>query len=355
MSTTCDLAVAQAATVAMLTVGPQGIITGVGGVPSDFGISSTIVGRQWLAAIAEWHPTNPTADERVPLPCRFHAVTPNATHVTIEACRFPFPDESASLVALIRMEETAGAESESPALRAGYTALSARQQQLSGLGELAASVAHEINNALTLVHGWLNLLRDDVPEDHSQRPAIDLVIAETDRIADLTRNLLQVARSQEEQTQDVDLAALLHDLITLTTYQMNNASIELRTQVPEYLPTVRGSSGRLKQALLNLLVNARQAMPSGGTLTVRVERQADAQLCIHLEDTGAGIPEDVQSRVFSPFFTTKQDGTGLGLPVTRKIVEDHGGTLDMQSTPNRGTQFTLRLPVGVRAARAANS
>ena len=345
MSTTGDVAGAPSATVALFTIDRGGIITGIEGLVSDLGIADTVIGRPWTEALTEWRPTNPTPEDLTRRPSRFSATTPNARSVIVDLSPLPSTNGPESLVAFLRPNNLAP-----PAAR--ESSLTARQQQLCSLGELAAGVAHEINNALTLVSGWLTLLNDDRPQDHSRRAGLDLVLAEADHIAALTRNLLQFARSAEEELQHVNLRVILEELLSLVRYQMETSGIQLDTCPADQTPSIRGSSGRIKQAVLNLLLNARHAMPSGGKITIRLEPEPH-HVRLSIEDTGSGIPENVQPQVFDPFFTTKQDGTGLGLPVTKQIVEDHGGTLHMESTPNVGTRFILRFPALTAAQEPA--
>jgi signal transduction histidine kinase len=125
---------------------------------------------------------------------------------------------------------------------------------------------------------------------------------------------------------------------------MEKNRIVVDSQIAPDLPTVCGSAGRLKQALLNLLVNARQAMPDGGRITISADRERDGRVAVAVEDTGCGIPSELHAHVFRTFFTTKSDGTGLGLPITKKIVEDHGGMIQMESEPGHGARFTIHLP-----------
>jgi len=249
----------------------------------------------------------------------------------VELLRLPADDAAgASILALFREEQT--------------STLTSQQQHLGSVGEISAIVAHEINNALTLLTGWLDLIREDLPDDDPRRPTIQLLMGEAMRIGTLTRNLLDVRRACEEETVVLDLRSVLSEVLNFVHHEMEKGCIEVESRIAAELPPIRGSSGRMKQALLNLLVNAGQAMPSGGRLVVVAERDGTDHIRVDVEDTGCGIPEDALQRIFSPFFTTKRDGSGLGLPVTQRIIEDHKGTLRLESQPGKGTRFTLRLP-----------
>jgi len=137
-------------------------------------------------------------------------------------------------------------------------------------------------------------------------------------------------------------------VLALVRNDMQNSNIKVESRLAGDLPLIRGTSARLKQALLNLLLNARQAMPSGGSVTVSADVDAQSFVRVAVEDSGCGIPKEARGRVFNPFFSTKENGTGLGLSVTRRIVEDHGGSLQLESEPGVGTRFTMRFPATVQ-------
>jgi two-component system NtrC family sensor kinase len=219
-----------------------------------------------------------------------------------------------------------------------------RLQQLCAVGEVSCGVCHEINNALTIVCGWLEVLRGDLGSDSPHLPTIELLRREAERLALLTRNLQEVARGENETPVDLNLKELLDEVAGLVSNDMEKNNIVFKTDLDAELPSVRGSVGRLKQALLNLLVNARQAMPKGGEILLAAHK-ADGQVALSVQDNGCGIPMELHARIFNTFFTTKPDGTGLGLPITKKIVEDHGGTIQLESAPQLGSRFTIRLPV----------
>jgi signal transduction histidine kinase len=224
------------------------------------------------------------------------------------------------------------------------TALPYRLQQLCAVGEVACTVSHEMNNALTLVCGWLEVLRGELGENSPHSRTINVLREEAARTAELTRNLQEVARGASETPRDLDLNELLAEVTGLVRREMEKNRIVVDSQIAPDLPTVCGSAGRLKQALLNLLVNARQAMPDGGRIVITAGRERDGRVAVAVQDTGCGIPMELRSHVFRTFFTTKSDGTGLGLAITKKIVEDHGGAIQMESEPGRGARFTIRLP-----------
>ena len=318
-------------TVASVGIDKGGVIISLDGAADRFGLDSQIIGRPWNDAFPDWDmPPLPSLspDE---YPCRLQATAPSCQTVEVSLFWLSQANREPLIHALLSGDAA--------------VTLTDRQQQLCALGELSAAVAHEINNALTLLQGWLDLIHADLPEGDANRQTLELLLGESQRIARLTGNLLQVARGAQETSTSLNVSDLIGEVVSLVNYEMRNSDIEIENALPDHLPLVSGSSGRLKQALLNLLVNARQAMPNGGKVRISAQGGDDGNLAVVIEDTGCGMSPDVRNRVFSPFFTTKENGTGLGLPVTRKIIEDHGGTLELESQASVGTRFTLRLPI----------
>ena len=318
-------------TLATVIVDKFGIIAAADGAAGGVAFGRDFVGRLGAQFLSDWGLPDSFPDSPEAYPIRVRSASPKGEPVCVDIFRLPPGDREQPVVVLIRPAET--------------SALSFRLQQLSGVGEIACNVSHEMNNALTIVCGWLEVLRGDVGNDSPHLPTIDLLRREAARLAELTRNLQEVARGGAEAPEDLDLKKLLADVTSLVHYDMEKNKIALETRISEDLPLVRGSSGRLKQALLNLLVNARQAMPAGGRITLVAAPDHDGHMCLAVRDTGCGIPAELHSRVFHTGFTTKPDGTGLGLSITKKIVEDHGGTVQLESAPGQGACFTIKLPV----------
>lgn len=328
--------------VGLVVVNESGIIAALDGPTERFGIMSDAVGQPWDEAFAPWDVPVLWHEDASALPCRLFATSPTGEPVSMEFFRIPVSKDSSP--------GAAGAEKPSIIvhLRGDLAhSIPEKQQQLCSLGELAAGVAHEMNNALTLVVGWLDLLFADMPEGDSRRDTLELLMNESMRVSKLTNNLLEVARGAGAPPQPLDVSQILEEVLALVRNEMHNSNIKLESRLPPELPAIRGTSARLKQALLNLLLNARQAMPSGGRVTISADVDEDSFVRVAVEDTGCGIPQDVQAQIFNPFFTTKKNGTGLGLSVTRRIVEDHGGSIQLESRPGSGARFTMRLPVMV--------
>ncbi len=225
-----------------------------------------------------------------------------------------------------------------------------RSARLAAVGEMAAGVAHELNNPLTTISGFVELLLDDLPEDLPQRADLALVLREARRARNVVRNLLNFSRPGENVRVHVDINELISEVLTLVQHLVRTSGIELRIQFWDDLQPVRADPNQIKQVLLNLIHNALQAMPHGGVLTLQTRpkrRRRKRWLTISVEDNGVGIPQENLARIFEPFFSTRPvgSGTGLGLSVSYGIVKEHGGFIEVESTPGEGSCFTIWLPV----------
>jgi signal transduction histidine kinase len=221
--------------------------------------------------------------------------------------------------------------------------------KLAAVGEMAAGIAHELNNPLTSVTGFAELVMDELPQDSPLRPDLDLVIRESRRARDVVRRLLDFARQGESARANASLNKVVEDVVALTRHLIHTNGVELSLHLQEDLPWVSMDENQMKQVLLNLVHNALQAMPAGGQLeivTAAAQKIGREGVIVSVRDTGVGIPPENQARVFEPFFTTKADrgGTGLGLSVTYGIVSDHGGEIELVSQPGVGSLFTVWLP-----------
>ncbi|RMG36251.1 MAG: sensor histidine kinase [Planctomycetota bacterium] len=221
-------------------------------------------------------------------------------------------------------------------------------QRLSTLGELSASITHEFNNILTTVINYAKMgLRHK--DEATRDKAFDRILSAAQRAARLTSGVLAYARHGGRRRQPYPLAGLVEDVLVLVEKDLSKHRIELNTRF-EADPQVVVNPGEIQQVVLNLIVNARQAMDPGGRLTVGV-RESGAFGELVVADSGRGIPRDVLPRIFEPFFTTKQadasgqGGTGLGLALCRRVIEEHGGRIRVESAVGRGTRFTIKLPI----------
>jgi signal transduction histidine kinase len=224
-------------------------------------------------------------------------------------------------------------------------------ERMMALGEIAGGVAHEINNPLTTVSGWLQILLSEVGDDEKRRAPLQLMNDEVARIANIVHHLLTFGRRMPSELQLVRTNRLLTDVLALIEYQIRNENIEVMIDLASDLPMVMGDANQLKQVFLNIIVNARQAMPDGGMLTITTDTTADGSIEIALGDTGGGMPAEVIERVFEPFYTTKADrgGSGIGLFLCRNIIKDHDGVMTVSSRPGEGTTFIITLPGACKA------
>jgi signal transduction histidine kinase len=221
--------------------------------------------------------------------------------------------------------------------------------KLAAVGEMAAAIAHELNNPLTSVTGFAELALSDMPQESETRKDLEIVMREAVRARDVVRRLLDFARQSESTRARASLNDVVDDVVALSRHLIHTSGVELRLALEEDLPWILVDVNQMKQVLLNLIHNALQAMPSGGELTIATESTARAGrdwIKVSVQDTGVGIPKLDQTRIFEPFYTTKgQDGgTGLGLSVTYGIITDHGGQIDVESQPGAGSKFSVWLP-----------
>jgi len=212
-------------------------------------------------------------------------------------------------------------------------------EKQTALGRLSAGLAHEIRNPLTSIKALFQALRN---EPELRQEDIEMVLAAVNQMDDLVAKFLGFARSDSFHSNDIYANAILKQILQLVHFQLKNQQIELVLEL-EKLPPVKGDDDMIRQALLNLVMNAIEAMPFRGRLTL-ASRVADRQVEISVKDTGVGIPETIKDKIFDPFFTTKPEGTGLGLGIVYNIAQLHNGTVAFVSD-NDGTTFTLRLPV----------
>jgi signal transduction histidine kinase len=222
--------------------------------------------------------------------------------------------------------------------------------RLAAVGEIAAGVAHELNNPLTTIAGFTELVLDDLPPNAPQREDLALVLQEARRARDVVRRLLDFSRQDESLRAPADINEILGEALALVHHLARVNGVEIQYVPWDALPLIRMDRGQIKQVILNLVQNALHAMPRGGTLVLQTtpERQDDRSwVALRVLDTGEGIPVELIPRVFEPFFTTKPpgQGTGLGLSISNHIVVDHGGFMEVDSQSERGTCFTVWLPV----------
>ncbi|HVL66664.1 MAG TPA: ATP-binding protein [Vicinamibacterales bacterium] len=232
-------------------------------------------------------------------------------------------------------------------------------EKMASLGLLAAGVAHEVNTPLTGISSYTQMLLQGAEPDDPKTRVLEKIERQTFRAAKIVNGLLNLARPAQVDSGPVDVNAVINDVLSLLEHQFRSGRIQVRKELAAVSPVVLGIEYKLQQVFLNLFLNARDAMPRGGWLTI-VTRDGTEGAVVEVSDTGSGIPPDHLSRIYDPFFTTKDigKGTGLGLSITYGIVQEHGGTITCDSTVGQGTKFTLTLPLAAsraaEATRAAN-
>lgn len=229
-----------------------------------------------------------------------------------------------------------------------------RAEHLATLGEMATGLAHEIRNPLAGIAGVIEIIGRDLPGTSPARAVVKDVRQEIARINHIVTDLLQTARPHPPKVRRSDLNTTVEHAVMLGRQQALAKSVEIALHKDPSLPEVEHDSDQIHQVLLNLLLNALQAIDKNGKVTVIVEKQGKNAV-VEVTDNGRGIPPENLPNIFRPFFTTKGDGTGLGLSLARRIVEDHQGRIDVTSTLGKGTKFTVVLPLQrVAALQAAN-
>ena len=219
-----------------------------------------------------------------------------------------------------------------------------RAERLYVAGQLSAGLAHELRNPLASISGAAGILKRGHASSEDHRACLEIIEKETQRLNKLLSGFLDFARPRAPRFQKVDLTLVLDSVTALAAHATGAESIELRREIEGPLPEVDCDPEQMKQVILNLLINAIQATPGRGVVRVGVSAGRD-RVSLFVRDEGCGIPADQRDHIFTPFFTTKDNGTGLGLAVAAKIVEQHGGLLTASSNPGKGMTFQLELPL----------
>lgn len=218
-----------------------------------------------------------------------------------------------------------------------------KADRLSALGELSAGVAHEIRNPLGAIKGAAEILQDDYGPEDPKREFVQILLKETDRLNTIVREFLNFARPKQPEFQEADINEVIEAVLALCGQAARSSGVSVEKELDRMIGPRNLDASLLKQAFLNLCLNAIQAMPRGGTLRVRTFR-LEKGISAAFSDTGAGIPAADLKKLFQPFFTTKKDGTGLGLAITYRIIQNHRGSIDVVSEEGKGTTFTVTLP-----------
>lgn len=224
-------------------------------------------------------------------------------------------------------------------------------EKFSAIGELVAGIAHEIGGPLSVISGSAEFLREGIEEADPRRKDVEGIIRECEAVAHLMRRLLDFSRPGRIELQPVDLNESLRNIFSLVRKQISKDNIDVKLDLQVNLPPIMGDPNHLEQVFMNMVLNARNAMPRGGRLTISSYVAETARedgrrcVCVEFEDTGEGIPHENLERIFEPYFTTRKPGkgTGLGLAICRRIVNDHQGAIKVRSEVGMGATFTISL------------
>jgi two-component system, sporulation sensor kinase E len=216
---------------------------------------------------------------------------------------------------------------------------------LAELGTLASGMAHEIGTPMNVILGRAEYLLQRTA-DEGMKKGLGTIITQIERITKVMNQLLAFARRRTPERQAIDLAEIVEDSLEMFQQRIAHSCITVEKSIEANLPAVHADRDQLIQVLINLIVNSLHAMPDGGRLRLSLAREG-RHVCLGVSDTGHGMPEEIRSKVFEPFFTTKDfgKGTGLGLTVVKGIIEEHGGTIVVESAVDKGTTFWIRLPL----------
>jgi two-component system, NtrC family, sensor kinase len=229
-----------------------------------------------------------------------------------------------------------------------------RSERLATVGRMAAHITHEVRNPLASVGLYLELLSDEIAEDKPEaRRLVTSLSNEVDRLSEITETYLRFVRLPKPKLEREDLGALASSVMEFSRGELSLAQIKLEMAITPDLPEAMIDESQIRQALLNLVRNAKEAMPEGGRIRVEVGALDASWLRLCVADSGPGISAENLGKIFDPFFSTKDKGTGLGLALVQQIVSEHGGRIEVDLPPGGGTMFSLVLPVAGRAEAAS--
>jgi len=222
-----------------------------------------------------------------------------------------------------------------------------QSEKLAALARLSAGVAHEIGNPLTSISSYVQILKE-MDFDDFTRDALETISKHINRIANIVRQMSSFSKTKAEDVRHFKIKDLIDSTLDLVKYDKRTKNIKIIEEIPDGLPEVFADGNQLIQVFMNIILNAADAMESGGELDIKAWQEGN-YICIAFKDTGPGIPEELKDRIFEPFFTTKEKGTGLGLAVSYSIIQSFGGKIEVESKPQEGTTFTIRLPINEKS------
>jgi signal transduction histidine kinase len=228
----------------------------------------------------------------------------------------------------------------------------AQSEKLAALGQLAATVAHEVRNPLGVMRSAAQTLAEGLPTGHDAAQASDFIITEIDRLANVVNSLLAFARPLQLDVRAVRVSELFDRAVLLARGELDAKRLRVERHLAVTLPPVHADPDLLSQVLIGLLANAAEAVPPGGVIALDAYA-ADGAVQLSVADSGPGIAPELRARVFEPFFTTRPRGTGLGLAIARQIVDAHGGRIEVGEASGGGARFTITLPIAKGSALAA--
>jgi two-component system, NtrC family, sensor kinase len=287
-----------------------------------------------------------SGEERVSSLYKFHMRNRSGQNLVVNVSIAPFLGKSGDRIGrLILFDEVTQ--------RMYHEEQAFQNEKLTSLGLLAAGVAHEVNTPLAVISNYIQMLAKQIPSSDPRQQIIERVVKQTFRASEIVNNLLNFSRTGAADFAEVDLNMVVDEALTLVAHPFRTARVEVKRNLQDELPPVLGSNNKLQQVFLNLFLNARDAMPSGGMVEIRTSAH-NGSVEVEITDTGSGIPRESLNRIFDPFFTTKGSGrgTGLGLSVSYGIVKEHAGKVDVRSTPGKGTSFRLEFPTARKAVHA---
>lgn len=221
-----------------------------------------------------------------------------------------------------------------------------QSERLAAMGQLTSQIAHELNNPIYGIMNTLELLKSEIPPESKRRRILELALSETVRLSEMLKSMLSFSKPEEEVRRPINMNELVEGILLMMDKQFRENNIKVECLLDLSLPEIRASMNQMRQVMLNIIKNAKEGMPRGGSLTVKT-KQREGKILISITDTGYGIPDHIKDKIFDAFFTTKQKvkGVGLGLSVCYGIIRDHGGEIKVESVEGEGATFTVVLPI----------
>jgi PAS domain S-box-containing protein len=277
---------------------------------------------------------------------KLHTATRGNRSLVLNIALAPLQDTQGQTGALVVLEDVTA--------RIGLEEQLQQREKLSSIGLLAAGVAHEVNTPLTGVSSYTQMLLGMLGENDPKHALLQKVRTQAERATNIVNNLLNFSRSgSAEEFGEIDVAHVLNDTLQLLEPQLRRSQIEIVRDYEQDAPLAYGNGGKLQQVFTNLILNARDAIPDGGRITLSTRTLDDGSVAVEIADTGIGIAPENVAKIYDPFYTTKGvgRGTGLGLAVSYGIVQEHAGHISVDSTPGHGTTFRIILPTALNRAR----